>query len=167
MSYLAIARDAACAAAAWALMCVVLAPLKRLALPASIALNAIRHEQREIHRTAVACKRLVVSKAVYLSGHDALLGVVRNVAIAQPWVLVVNDGHVANGLCQIGEHAVSPVENLNRLSRGSGFGPFLLLVGPTSSVLCAPRTAPDLFDLAGYGTQRATLKASMCTTHSF
>lgn len=44
----------------------------------------------------------------------------------------------------------------------SGFGPFLLLVGPTSSVLGTPRAAPDLFDLAGYGTQRATLKASMC-----
>jgi len=59
------------------------------------------------------------------------------------------------------------LENLNRLSRGSGFGPFLLLVGPTSSVLGTPRAAPDLFDLAGYGTQRATLKASMCATHFF
>lgn len=45
---------------------------------------------------------------------------------------------------------------------GFGFGPFLLLAGPTSSALGAPRTAPDLFDFAGYGTQRATLKASMC-----
>jgi len=98
VSYLAIARDAACAAAVWALMRVVLAPLKRMALPASIALNAIRHKQREIHRTAVACKRLVVSKAVHLSSHVVLLGVVRDVALTQPWVLVVNDGHVANGL---------------------------------------------------------------------
>ena len=67
---------------------------------------------------------------------------------------------LAEQLCQLvdARHAFSllcVVENLNRLSRGSGFDPFLLLVGPTSSVLGAPRAAPDLFDLAGYGTQRA------------
>lgn len=35
-----------------------------------------------------------------------LLGVVGDVAITQPWVLVVNDGHIADGFCEIGEHVV-------------------------------------------------------------
>ena len=49
-----------------------------------------------------------------------LLRVVRNVAITQPWVLVVNDRHVANGLGQIGVHAVSPVECQNPDPQGFG-----------------------------------------------
>jgi len=57
---------------------------------------------------------------------------------------------------------LSPVNRSALIDWRCGFGPFLLLAGHTSSALCTPRTAPDLFDFAGYGTQRATLKASMC-----
>lgn len=73
VSDLAIARDAPRSAAVRAFMRVVLAPFKGLSLSASVALNAVRHEQCEIYRSAIACVCLVIGHAVHLSGHLSLL----------------------------------------------------------------------------------------------
>lgn len=51
-------------------MRVVLAPFKWLSLSASVALDAVRHKQCEIHRSAIAGVGLVVGHAVHLSGHS-------------------------------------------------------------------------------------------------